>query len=327
MPISPLRRFVATLALLLTAAPLLAWNDSGHTTLGVAIYRELTPETRAKVDEILRAHPRYEADLLENYAGDPNDAAAKAEHAFAKAGVWPDMVRNRSNPAHAVHHRSNWHYTDIPFHPFGGEDRFIGEPARPLRPGEPWDSISAWEYNLARFHDESLPLADRAVALCWVLHIGGDCHQPCHNMSMYSEEHPTGDRGANEWMVLYRGQRRNLHSIWDGWIGDDRSLTFARDRASQITTLHPRESFSAELAEKDIRQWVAANARLAIQYVYHFGMINYPTRAEADANRDLPLPVISDAYAQAATALSLRQAALATYRTADALNSPPTPRN
>lgn len=300
--------------------PLWAWNESGHTTMGVIVYRHLRPEVRAKLDDILRAHPRYAEDLLSGYAGDPSDEAAKAEHAFAKAGVWPDVLRNRQHPMHATHHRGIWHYTDRPFHPFGGEDRFVPQRPEPVQPGEPVDVVTAYVWNLERLKDETLPASERAIALCWVLHLAADMHQPCHTMSMYSERHPTGDRGANEWMLTFRGERRNLHALWDGWIGTDRSMAFARRRAAEIESLHPREQLSAELAEPDVNAWVAAAAELAIRYVYHFGMINYPTRAEAEANPTVTPPAVTEAYAAAATAVSLRQAALASYRMVDALN-------
>ena len=330
-------------ALLLFASTARAWNDAGHTTIDVLVYRNLSAELRDKLDEILRAHPRYEQDLLRGYEGPRDDRAARAEYAFAKAGTWPDMVRDRNNPASAVHHKGNWHYTDVPFFPFGGEDKFKGEPATPAKPGEPYDSISAWEYNLARFHDESLPPPDRAVALCWVLHIGADSHQPCHNTSLYSEAHPTGDKGANEWLLMYRGERRNLHSLWDGWIGNDRSLSFAQTRATEIANLHPRAQFTAQvstqisaqvsaqvsagssdqLAVTNIRDWVREGSRLAIEHVYLQGMITATPKKLADAEPNLPLPQVTDAYAKNATTLSLRQAALAAYRTANALATPP----
>lgn len=297
-----------------------AWNESGHTTIGVIVYRELRPDVREKLDALLRAHPRYTEDLLAGYAGDPANEAAKAEHVFAKAGVWPDVLRNRQHPMHATHHRGIWHYTDLPFHPFGGQDRFVARRPDPVQPGEPWDVVTAYEWNLRRLGDEALPASERAIALCWVLHLVGDLHQPCHTMSMYCERNPTGDRGANEWMLMYRGERRNLHALWDGWIGNDRSLTFAQRRATEITTIHSRASLSAELSQKDVNAWVLAASELAIRYVYHFGMINYPTRAEAEANPTMAVPAVTEAYASAATAVSLRQAALASYRLADVLN-------
>lgn len=325
MPHPRLPLLTVVLTLLLSALPARAWNDAGHTAIDVLVYRNLTPEVRASLDEILRAHPRYEEDLLRGYEGPKDDLTARAEYAFAKAGTWPDMVRDRNNPAFATHHKSNWHYTDVPFFPFGGEDKFKGEPARPAKPGDPYDSISAWEYNLARVHDKSLPPADRAVSLCWVLHLGGDIHQPCHNTSLYSETHPTGDKGANEWMLMYRGERRNLHSLWDGWLGNDRSLAAAQQTAKSIAELHPKGAFNKQIAETDVRAWVQEGARLAIEHVYLYGMITATPKKLAEADPNLPLPQISDTYAKSATTLSLQQAALAAYRTASALNTPPTP--
>jgi hypothetical protein len=50
---------VSILAILLLSSPLLAWNGAGHMTVAYVAYRNLTPETRARVDELLKRNPMY----------------------------------------------------------------------------------------------------------------------------------------------------------------------------------------------------------------------------------------------------------------------------
>jgi hypothetical protein len=62
--------------------------------------------------------------------------------------------------------------------------------------------------------------AERALALCWLLHLLADLHQPLHTTSLYSlGAFANGDRGGNDIAVSGAG---NLHALWDGALGNDR---------------------------------------------------------------------------------------------------------
>ena len=105
-----------------------AWIDTGHKIVAMVAWEDLTPKTRAAVTELLKQHPRYEKDLMFN-APDGGTDDRVAQHAFATAATWPDMVRNRNNPMQATHNHPQWHYIDIPF-----EDA----PRRSSRPLTQW---------------------------------------------------------------------------------------------------------------------------------------------------------------------------------------------
>src|SRR6476469_4473328 len=78
-----------------------AWNYTGHRTIATIAYDELKPEVRAKVDALIKAHPRYEKDLLGEISPDYTD---RARFAFAMSGFWPDIVRSQNNPMHFTSH-------------------------------------------------------------------------------------------------------------------------------------------------------------------------------------------------------------------------------
>ena len=79
------------------------------------------------------------------------------------------------------------------------------------------NASQAFELCKKILHDTATSDADRAVALCWLLHIVADLHQPCHAGSLYSRRgFPDGDRRAN---AIKTKQSGNMHSLWDGLLG------------------------------------------------------------------------------------------------------------
>lgn len=50
------------------------------------------------------------------------------------------------------------------------------------------------------------------------IHFFGDFHQPLHASNRVTPEHPSGDRGGNDFPIKY-GKITKLHSLWDQAIG------------------------------------------------------------------------------------------------------------
>ena len=67
----------------------LAWNETGHMTVALIAYRQLSDSQKQKVAEILKAHPHYKLRLN----ADLPDGVNADEWAFLRAATWPD--RNR----------------------------------------------------------------------------------------------------------------------------------------------------------------------------------------------------------------------------------------
>ncbi len=93
------RSRVAVLALifaLLPASAAHAWIEAGHKIIGILVWDQLTPEAQAKATAILKQHPRYKEDLLENLP-DGLTPEETDKYAFATAATWPDIVRAQGN--------------------------------------------------------------------------------------------------------------------------------------------------------------------------------------------------------------------------------------
>ena len=97
--------------------------------------------------------------------------------------------------------------------------------------------IQAIEFNAAILKDGTNNPAERAVALCWLLHTIGDIHQPLHSSALFTKTlfapatHAEGDRGGNS-IKFISNTNDNLHSVWDNAPGsaDEPSFHFITNR-------------------------------------------------------------------------------------------------
>ncbi|WP_166831294.1 S1/P1 nuclease [Thalassoroseus pseudoceratinae] len=255
-----------------------AWNPSGHQTIASIIFRELSAERRMELAELLTHHPRYRADFLSDLPRFLQDADAEtlAEWRFQLASIWSDIVRG--GPAdRTAFNRPFWHYLPRAYYLSPPTDRFrkqveSGFNSR-LEPvggteNEKLNGPQAFLANLEVLNDDEASKADRAVALCWVLHIGQDLHQPCHTASLCDPVlFPRGDRGAND---IKTKQLRNLHAVWDGPLGPDSRFIRCRNLAIQL-----RGDASKEMVNQDVTDartqmavWLSEGLKFAESDVY-----------------------------------------------------------
>ena len=137
-----------------------------------------------KQPPFLGRHPHYEEFL----AADLPEGANVDEWVFMRAAFWPDWIRNH----HADEfNKPTWHYiTQYFIPPYSKVKALPGEtPNVVTRIGESIDSLKTGS------------ATDKATALCWLMHLVGDIHQPLHCCSLPSETFAQGDKGGNMSMV------------------------------------------------------------------------------------------------------------------------------
>jgi hypothetical protein len=194
------RAVVAGILLLGVTAPQgWAWGRVGHRLTALVAEAYLTPETKAKIAELLSAD-------------------SKSKETLADIAPWADEYRQQ-HPETAP-----WHFVDIP----AAEAKFDRQrdcPVSSTDPKSPWrdcvtDRILYFE---GRLGDESLSLQERAIALKFLVHLVGDLHQPLHTL---------GDaRGGNEIAVNFLGSSQcdsykcNLHGVWDNSMIEEHNLS------------------------------------------------------------------------------------------------------
>jgi hypothetical protein len=157
--------------------------------------------------------------------------------------------------------------------------------------------------------------SDRALALCWLGHLVGDGHQPCHAGSLYAAvAFPRGDRGGNSVSTV---QSENLHALWDGLLGPGYSETSENRRFASIINddeLMARGEKAA--AKKDPLDWLE-ESRLASTKVVYTNEILAPVRAVVEGRTDsVPSIRVSPEYLETAGRMATLRAAHAGWRLA-----------
>jgi hypothetical protein len=320
----------AALLLLLPLTRAHAWNNVGHMVVAKLAFDELDDGQKVKVGKLLRQHPHYAEFLTKNRP----EGVSEEEWAFLKAATWPDWVRPRRNDPRGErvtrYHRGPDHYINFPLVRPGDEQRFNPATLGP-NPDTP-DILSALKQRVGELTESTASAEDRAVALCWLLHLIGDLHQPLHSTALFSTLFPQGDRGGNLFGVRVNGRKTNLHAYWDNLLGDDpnyldesaehhaklykqvkelteslRAPEYQRDKLPELAknTTFPswaRESF--ELA-RDV-----AYGKLTVEPVLVSGGTVPEAAKEAGAE-----------YDKLAQAIARRRVALAGHRLADRLKA------
>ena len=308
-------RFILVLFAIL-AGPALAWHDTGHKATAAIAFGQLTRQRQLEIYAILRSHPRYEEDFRSQMPDEVLNGldTEQALWMFEQASIWPDIVRNGTDDVRAGFHRSTWHYINLPvWMNEADRDRLDGKLGHnmsrtfqpPLR--QNLNAVQALRGNLAVWRDDDVSDADRAVALCWILHITGDLHQPLHTVALFSRPwFPEGDRGGNSIEVEWTPENSNLHAVWDGLPTGMDDL-----RPTDRTLRSIGEDVVDDAA---IDAWVEHHAKLAGRFVYTDAV-----RAQL-ANRlsahQSPLVTLDHDYLDAARAIARRQVNLAGHRIA-----------
>ncbi len=303
------------LCFILTATPhAQAWNGYGHSLIAAIAWQQLTPAERTKLSSILANHPRPEPLTEKQAAGVDSNFQT-----FVRAATWPDLIKSGPN-RWPEQDRRDWHFVDFPI----SFDNARGKSSQPTWDGrtEPKNTLQALSLVRERLTDAKADPGQRAIYLCWALHLIGDLHQPLHAASLFSADFPTGDRGGNSFIVTSGTQEIDLHSVWDGMLGSSKSVRAIVDDASKIAsdTDLSRDALEPLLTNDSPEGWAKESNGLAEVYVYRRGELKGLTRKGATASGPRP-PALRVDYMQESRRLARKQAAVAGYRLADWLRA------
>ena len=200
-------------AALLIPTPAFAWGKTGHR---VVADTQLSGLARAQIAQILG----------------PGESLADVAN-------WPDEMR--SDPTRY------WQKTTPPWH-YVTLNGFSYDHAPPEG-----DALAALAGFSKTLRDPNASLADKQLALRFVIHLVGDLHQPLHVGKCC-------DRGGNEVKVTWFGKATNLHSVWDSALVDEEQYSF-----SELADKLERHTSDAQrIAWWDInpRDWISESAQL-----------------------------------------------------------------
>jgi hypothetical protein len=303
------------LALVISTQSANAWFDGGHMTVAYIAYKNLTPETRSRIDALLQLNPMYST-WTEGVSADQKGLVA-----FMHAATWPDCIKNSNcSPGYAsdggdippgnatdaqnigyddhLMHKY-WHFDDIPYS--------AGAPGKPPKQPNALSEIQLLSKAIGTGESDDIKSYDVA----WLEHLVGDVHQPLHSTSRFTKNHPNGDAGGNDVAFCLKPCKDELHAYWDGLLGDRPSI---QQVANVGDTLLAKQKPTAA-AESDPILWVQESFELAKSAVYVSPISN-------DNDSSIKISPRPDAdYALNATNVAHAQVLLAGYRLANLLNS------
>jgi hypothetical protein len=239
------RLFVAAAAaIMFTPSPAFAWGKTGHRVVAALADPQLSGLARAHVKELLGV------DSLD------------------EAATWPDEMRSAPDPF--------WQKTATPWH-YVTLNGVIYDHA----PSE-GDALEALQRFSATLRDPNASLADKQLALRFIVHLVGDLHQPLHVGKCC-------DKGGNEVKVKWFGKDLNLHSVWDSSLVDDEQLSFT-ELADKLQR-HTSNDDVIRWWDINPRDWISESAQIR-ETVYP----PMPPKGAKDKKGQPAVPELSYAY-------------------------------
>lgn len=343
-----MRPWLILLVALVAATPVFAWHQAGHYATARIAWKKLGDKERAYYVNLLKKHPHHDTFLA---AGRPADVP-EIEWIFVRAAYWPDWVREPRHPslsaaqAAAIKKEFNkpvWHYVNLPTIAPGEEQKFDAAAIRTRILEPEFDSDKQPRHVLAallrcqtKLRSADTPDAEKAVYVCWLMHLVGDIHQPLHGTSLIASartfdpkfDPPSGDLGGNRLAVKARagGKTLRLHAYWDALLFADEPGFAGVDRVVAALLADPRlkpDQFP-ELAAAEFLTWAEESQKLAARHAYRDGDALLKAKAlppQFVEISDEDAPVLSDAYQKTAQEVARRRMTLAGYRLAKQLTA------
>ena len=203
------------MALFALPSPALAWGKTGHRVVAALADAQLSGLARAHVKELLGVE------------------------SLDEAATWPDDMRSAPGQF--------WQKTATPWH-YVTLNGIVYDHAPPE--GDALDALNRYR---ATLQDPNASLADKQLALRFIVHLVGDLHQPLHVGKCC-------DKGGNEVKVKWFGRDLNLHSVWDSALVEEEQLSF-----TELAAKLQRHTSNADvLAWWDInpRDWISESGQL-----------------------------------------------------------------
>lgn len=295
---------VALAAWATACSPAMSWTRPGHMVTAAIAFEELESTDPAIIDRlaaVLDSHPdRGSFEVAE----DRSEGRERALRLMMECARWPDDARL------TVHDQPSWHVQLRPV--------VRAEDPPPTMPEDDiiMDGREAFALNARVMANPEATAAQRAVALCWVMHLAGDVHQPLHAAQLFSSAYPNGDRAGGLQFVIdpLSNRPETLHWFWDDSVHRSGDITSVRARATSLQDRFPRASLreaAAPAVAGDYPAWAAESYDIAVSLAYAYGVVGGPSLADA---RALP-----DAYVRETVSVAERRVTLAGYRMADIL--------
>jgi hypothetical protein len=293
-------------AVALSANQASAWTRPGHMLTAAIAFDDLSAHDHAALETIgalLDKHPDHGPFQV---AAERSTGDERILRLMMQCARWPDDQRQ------TPFDHPTWHY-----YATGTAGTGAPKPLPPEAAGS-GQASEALRLNFLEASDPLAPVADRALALCWVMHIAGDIHQPLHTSTLFSSAYPQGDAEGTRQYVRdpETGTVVSLHWYWDDRVNKSADPATIHALAGDLEKRIPRGSL-AELnagSRFDFAHWAAESHALAVSRAY-------PATLKTGMANDATAPAVPDDYSRLVKDVSERRMTLAGYRLADLLRA------
>ena len=270
--------FLAALCLAAMSSSAHAWDHPGHMTTAAIAFKEIErarPDLIEKIGMLFLAHPDTAPFWV---AAGEAKGKERVRRMFLECARWPDDSKFTPRDQ-LTWHSARW--------------AVVAEDATPeakaaaaARHGKTvGQALEALALNYGTLSNPESSPAERALALCWVMHIVGDIHQPMHVSDLYSRVFPTGNSAASLGYVIdpVTKSPTTLHILWDS--NDLRVPTVgAVDQATQtFMKKYPRsvlpELKARSTSDRDtFEKWARESYQVAVDWAFNVDMAKDPRK-------------------------------------------------
>jgi hypothetical protein len=316
-----MNRFAAFIVLVLLAGivPAKGWHSPGHRLIAELVWQNMSAGAQQRATALLKQHPHYKELLAAHVPAGVDEG----EWAFLTAAVWPDMVSPgwEGKTENISKYDVYPHVSAYPFLPADETNRALIENFVIAKPNA--ETVLSNAFLTVRNSNASPH--DRAVQLCWALHLCGDLHQPLHAATLVTKEHPQGDGVGGHHIVLdSEGKAVAMHMFWDGLAGMDESYASLAETARAMAADQKLKRATQRDLEKNttVASWVQESFRLAVGFAYQEGRLPFVRDSDLDGGRVKPeqIPRLSSEYISEGHAIARQRVLLAAERLSRELN-------
>ena len=263
----------------LGAAPASAWDHPGHMISAAIAYEEIKqarPDLIEKMGLLFLAHPDTAPFWV---AAGEAKGEERVRRMFMECARWPDD--SKFTPRDQL----TWHSARWPVVSKDAPPEAIA--AAEARHGKPvGQALEAVALNYGTLSNSESSPSERAFALCWVMHIVGDLHQPMHVSDLFSKSFPMGNPAGSLGFVMDPVSKTpiTLHILWDSNALRVPSLEEVDNHKTEFLEKYPRSAFP-ELEDHPVgdsnafEAWARESNQVALDWAFDVDMI-------ADSNKD-----------------------------------------
>jgi hypothetical protein len=248
------------------SAVTVAWDHPGHMTSAAIAFADIEkarPDLIEKLGLLFLAHPDPAPFWVA--AGEAR-GTERTRRMFLECARWADDSKFTNND------RLTWHTARWPIVATDAPQK-AKEAAANLKGRPIGQAIEAANLNFGMLANHESTPTERALSLCWVLHIVGDIHQPWHVADLYSAEFPTGNAAASLSYVddPLTDTTIPLHLLWDSNVLRIPSLVVVDRAAREYRDRNPRASYpELKLHPVDgpdfFRDWASESHQVAVDW-------------------------------------------------------------